>query len=131
MAYNRVMEWNTAIKVSILKARESEYGRKLGGKIKYRILECTYNCNCDKCAYMYLKRSKDFPGGLEVKDLALSLLWLGSDPLGVGSGTWHRKFCMPGAWQKKKKKKKNFCAKLVRLWEIISLTFFPFSFFIV
>ena len=122
MAYNRVMEWNTAIKVSILKARESEYGRKLGGKIKYRILECTYNCNCDKCAYMYLKRSKDFPGGLEVKDLALSLLWLGSD-------SWPRNFCKPWAWPKKKKK--NFCAKLVRLWEIISLTFFPFSFFIV
>ena len=43
------------------------------------------------------KLVKDFRGGPEVKDLALSLLWLRSDP-------WLRNFCMPQAWPKKKVK---------------------------
>ena len=43
---------------------------------------------------------KEFPGGLLVKDLALSLLWRRFNP-------WPRNFCMPLAWPKKKKKKKK------------------------
>ena len=34
---------------------------------------------------------EEFPGGLGVKDLALSLLWLGFDP-------WPENFCMAWAW---------------------------------
>ena len=41
-----------------------------------------------------------FPGGLMVKDPALSLLWLGFDP-------WPGNFRMPGAAEKKKKKSMN------------------------
>ena len=43
----------------------------------------------------------DFPGGLAVKDLALSLLWLRFDPK---PGNFH----MPQARPKKKKKKEKF-----------------------
>ena len=40
----------------------------------------------------------EFPGGLEVKDFVLSLLWLGLDP-------WPRSFCILWSWPKKKKKR--------------------------
>ena len=42
----------------------------------------------------------EFPGGLEVKDLALSLLWCRLHP-------WLRNFHIPWAQTKKKKKKKK------------------------
>ena len=42
----------------------------------------------------------EFPGGLAIKDLVLSLLWLWFDP-------WLRNFHIPQACQKKKKKKKK------------------------
>ena len=38
--------------------------------------------------------SLEFPGGLAVKDTALSMLWHGFDP-------WPRNFCMPWMWPKK------------------------------
>ena len=38
----------------------------------------------------------EFPGGLEIKDSVLLLLWHGFDP-------WPGNFCMLQAWQKKKK----------------------------
>ena len=41
-----------------------------------------------------------FPGGLAVKDLALSLLWHVSDP-------WPRNFCMQWVQPRKKKEKKE------------------------
>ena len=41
----------------------------------------------------------EFPGGLVVKDLALSLLCPGFKP-------WPRNFCMPWVWPKKKKEVK-------------------------
>ena len=40
----------------------------------------------------------EFPGAQQVKDLALSLPWLGSDP-------WPRNFCMP--WERPKINKKR------------------------
>ena len=39
----------------------------------------------------------EFPGGLAVKDLASSLLWLRFDP-------WPRNFCVPWVWPKQNKK---------------------------
>ena len=42
----------------------------------------------------------EFPGGLVVKDLVLSVLWLGFDP-------WPGNFCTSRGWPKKKKKKKG------------------------
>ena len=45
-----------------------------------------------------LHRHLEFPGGLEVKDSALSLLWLRFD-------LWPRNFCMPQAWPKKSPEK--------------------------
>ena len=45
-------------------------------------------------------RLREFPCGLVVRDLALSLLWLRFNP-------WPRNFCMPWALPKKKKKKKK------------------------
>ena len=41
---------------------------------------------------------REFPGGLLVKDPALSLLWLGFDP-------WPGNFCMLQAWPKNTSKK--------------------------
>ena len=52
------------------------------------------------------KEMEESPGGLVVKDLALSLLWLRS-LLWWGFDPWPGNFCMPWAWQKKKKKKKK------------------------
>ena len=46
----------------------------------------------------YIKENWEFPGGLEVKDLALSLLWRGFDP-------WSRDFYMSQAWPKQNKKR--------------------------
>ena len=47
----------------------------------------------------YTKKKKQvFPGGLQVKNLVLSLLWFGFDP-------WPKNFHMPWAWPKNKKKK--------------------------
>ena len=43
-----------------------------------------------------LKYPWEFPGGLAVKDLALSLLWFGFNP-------WHGNFCMLWAWPEKNK----------------------------
>ena len=43
----------------------------------------------------------EFPGGLEIKDLVLSLLWPGFHP-------WPKNFCMWWASKKKKKRKKNY-----------------------
>ena len=45
---------------------------------------------------IYQEQSLAFPGGLVVKDLALSLLWLRLDP-------WPRNFCMPQVQPKNKK----------------------------
>ena len=46
----------------------------------------------------YLRRTfTEFPGGLVLKDPALSLLWRRFDP-------WPRNFCMPQARSKRKKK---------------------------
>lgn len=42
--------------------------------------------------------SMEFPGGLTVKDLSLSLLWLELDP-------WPGHFLLPQAWAKKEKRK--------------------------
>lgn len=42
--------------------------------------------------------SMEFPGGLTVKDLVLSPLWLGFDPP-------TRNFCMPRVWLKQNKTK--------------------------
>ena len=42
----------------------------------------------------------EFPGGLEVKDLVLTLLWCRFHP-------WLGNFCMPWAWPKKKKKQER------------------------
>ena len=46
---------------------------------------------------LVLKKTKilEFPGGLAIKDLVLSLLWLRFDP-------WPGNFHMPWAWPKKK-----------------------------
>ena len=44
---------------------------------------------------------KEFPGGLAVKDLALSLLQLGSRQW-CGFDRWIRNFCMPRSWPKPK-----------------------------
>ena len=46
---------------------------------------------------------REFPGGLVVKGLALSLLWLRS-LLRYGFSPWPGDFCMPWAWPKKGKK---------------------------
>ena len=46
------------------------------------------------------KEKKEFPGGLAVKNLALSLLWCGSD-------LWPENFCMQQAWPKKERKKEG------------------------
>ena len=46
------------------------------------------------CSYIKSISVREFPGGLVVKDLVLSLLWLGFDP-------WCRNFCMLWAWGKK------------------------------
>ena len=48
----------------------------------------------------------EFPGGLVVKDMGLSLLSHGFD-------AWPRNFCMPWAWHPKKKKKKKVTQTLV------------------
>ena len=46
----------------------------------------------------YKKEAKgEFPGGLVVKDPALSVRWLRFDP-------WPGNFCMPQAWPKNKEK---------------------------
>ena len=42
----------------------------------------------------------EFPGGLAVRELALSLLWCEFDP-------WPEKFCMPQVDQKKKKRENS------------------------
>ena len=42
------------------------------------------------------KEKREFPGGLAVKNLMSSLLWLGVSP-------WPRSFCMPRAWPERKK----------------------------
>ena len=53
------------------------------------------------CQNVYIERSwHEFPGSLVVKDLVLSLLWLGFDP-------WSRNFCMSRAWSKIKIKNKT------------------------
>ena len=54
----------------------------------------TFPCVC----LPTLRVGVEFPGGLAVKDPALSLLWCGFDP-------WPRNFYMPRVWPKKKKKK--------------------------
>ena len=43
-----------------------------------------------------INKRKEFPGSLEVKDSALSLLWLRFNP-------WHGNFCMPQPWSRGKK----------------------------
>ena len=58
-----------------------------------------------KGGILYLKHHQNIVWGSSlvaqwVKELALSLLWLGFDP-------WLRNFCVLQAWQKKKKKKKD------------------------
>ena len=47
---------------------------------------------------LILKKGLELPGGLAVKDPALSLLWLTSGP-------WPGNFCLPLGTAKKKKKK--------------------------
>lgn len=47
---------------------------------------------------------QEFPGGLTVKDLAISLLWLRA-LLWHGLETWSRNYCMSWPIQKRKKKK--------------------------
>ena len=47
------------------------------------------------------RRFREFPGGLAVKDSALSLPWLRFNP-------WPRNFHMPQVQPKKKKKKSSF-----------------------
>ena len=42
----------------------------------------------------------EFPGGLVVKDLVLSLLWLRFDP-------WSGNLCMPWVWLERKKKDRD------------------------
>ena len=48
----------------------------------------------------FLKGWREFPGGLEVKDPTLSLLWRGFGP-------WPKNFCMSGVLPQKKKKEKR------------------------
>ena len=48
----------------------------------------------------------------QVKDLALSLLWLWL-PLWHRFNPWARNFCMPWARPKKKKKKEKNCCSLL------------------
>ena len=60
-------------------------------------------------SYSRKKVLAEFPGGLVVKDLALSLLWRGFDP-------WPGNFLMPWGWPKeskkeRKKERKNQCHK--------------------
>jgi len=52
---------------------------------------------------------EEFPGGLVVKDLVLSLLWLGSIPS-------LRKFCMLWAWPKPKFTNKFMGVPVVAQW---------------
>ena len=56
------------------------------------------------CIKINIKQSREFPGGLEVKDLVLSFLWFGFD-------LWPRNFFIPWTWPKKKKKKKKIKTK--------------------
>ena len=57
-------------------------------------------CACCRIVLHGIKRHgfKEFPGGLTVKDLALSLQWQEFDP-------WPRNFQMAAGMAKKKKKK--------------------------
>ena len=58
----------------------------------------------------------EFPGGLTVKDLVLSLLWLRFD-------LWPGNFCMPWMWQKKKKEReRERCQCLYRLFHSMTLS---------
>ena len=50
---------------------------------------------------------RKFPGDLEVKDSALSLLWL-ELLLWLRFDSWRGNFCMPWAQPKEKRKKENF-----------------------
>ena len=50
------------------------------------------------------KIALDFPGDLDVKDMALSLLWCGLDP-------WPRNFHMLQAWGKNEKNDSSGCYK--------------------
>ena len=52
------------------------------------------------------KKKRKFLGGLMVKDLALSLLWLRS-LLWHGFSLWPRSFCMQWAYPKNKTQKKT------------------------
>lgn len=57
--------------------------------------------------------------GLEVKDLALLLLWLGS-LLWQGFSPWPRNFCKPWAWAKKKTKQKQNPTLIISLYTHMS-----------
>ena len=58
---------------------------------------------------------QEFPGGLAVKDLVLSLLWLES-LLWLGFNPWYRYFCILRVQPKKKK-------GLAPVWRILLLSF--------
>ena len=50
-----------------------------------------------------MQKHLEFPGGLVVKDLMLSLLWLRSLPW-CGFDPWPENFHMPLVWSKKEEK---------------------------
>lgn len=58
MAHNGIMEYKAANKVLILKTRENEHSRKLGGKIKLGSLDSVYNCNC-KIMYTWIRNGRE------------------------------------------------------------------------
>ena len=69
------------------------------GKIKWTTPRKVFNA---KLSSLLIKHLLEFPGGLAVKDLTLSLPWLGSLRC-HGFSTWPGNFWM--LWPKKKKKK--------------------------
>ena len=62
-----------------------------------KILQCILSSQCYPISQSAVR---EFPGGLVVKDSALSLPWPGFD-------LWPWNFYMPWVWQKKKKKEKS------------------------
>ena len=77
-----------------------------GGKTARFILSLCFVTHIFLCIYRILYKIKEFPSGLAIKDLELSLLWLRS-LLWHGFDPWPENFCMPQLWKEPKKLKNN------------------------